>query len=350
MKIGILADTHWGVRNDNPVLLDNFKKFFDTIFFPYIDTHKIQKVIHLGDLVDRRKYTNHLTAHRLRTDFLKPLLERTELHLIAGNHDTHYKTHNKVNAFELLGLNTLPGVYLYTNPTEIVFRGNDTFKALMLPWICPENEQQSFDFIDKTTSQVCFAHLELKGFEMRKGSFSEIGHEANRFSKFKKVFTGHYHYRSIVGNINYVGSPFEITWADYGSIRGFHILDTETLELEFIENPYKMFKKITYTQKGNVTWRPNDYKDTYVKVLVKDRDDALAFDSFLQQLEAVAIDVQILDTILQPSVGNTDINQAESTLDILLSTLNTIDISPHLRPGLNELLRSLYQEANLLQA
>ena len=35
-------------------------------------------------------------------------------------------------------------------------------------------------------------------------------------------------------------------WNDAGDIRGFNIFDTETYEMEFIENPYNMFEKVYY--------------------------------------------------------------------------------------------------------
>ena len=58
MKIALITDTHWGIRNDNIAFMDNSKKFLDTIFFPYLDDNNIRTVVHLGDLVDRRKYIN----------------------------------------------------------------------------------------------------------------------------------------------------------------------------------------------------------------------------------------------------------------------------------------------------
>ena len=79
MKIALITDTHWGVRNDQLAFLDNNKKFLDDIFFPYLDSHSIDTVIHLGDLVDRRKYLNINTAKRLRDDFIGPLHARGKI-------------------------------------------------------------------------------------------------------------------------------------------------------------------------------------------------------------------------------------------------------------------------------
>ena len=56
MKIAVVNDTHWGVRNDNRALADYQKKFWEEIFFPYLKENDIKTIFHLGDIVDRRKY------------------------------------------------------------------------------------------------------------------------------------------------------------------------------------------------------------------------------------------------------------------------------------------------------
>ena len=45
MKIALITDTHWGVRNDNIAFLENTKTFLDNIFFPYLDEHSIKNKI-----------------------------------------------------------------------------------------------------------------------------------------------------------------------------------------------------------------------------------------------------------------------------------------------------------------
>ena len=36
MKIAILNDTHFGARNDNAVIAEHQRKFYDEVFFPYL--------------------------------------------------------------------------------------------------------------------------------------------------------------------------------------------------------------------------------------------------------------------------------------------------------------------------
>ena len=66
MKIALLADTHFGARNDNTSLQKYFVKFLDNIFFPYLLDFQIDTVIHLGDLVDKRKNISYLTLNSVR--------------------------------------------------------------------------------------------------------------------------------------------------------------------------------------------------------------------------------------------------------------------------------------------
>ena len=69
MKIAILNDTHFGVRNDSEAFRNYQLKFYNEIFFPYLEKNNITTLIHLGDVVDRRKFINHNTAHNFREKF-----------------------------------------------------------------------------------------------------------------------------------------------------------------------------------------------------------------------------------------------------------------------------------------
>lgn len=145
MKILLITDTHVGVRNDAPTFLDNFKKSCDEFLFPYIKQNNIDHILHLGDLVDRRKYVNINTANRLRVDFLDPLEKiGIPMTIIAGNHDEYYKNTNMVNfLYEFVG-KRYSNIEVVADPTEWSFNG-DTY--LLLPWICDTNYDESVRLI-----------------------------------------------------------------------------------------------------------------------------------------------------------------------------------------------------------
>ena len=73
MKVILITDQHIGARNDNLSFVKYFKKFYDEVFFPYIDKHDITTIINLGDMFDRRKYVNFNTLHFTKETWLEPL-------------------------------------------------------------------------------------------------------------------------------------------------------------------------------------------------------------------------------------------------------------------------------------
>ena len=121
MKIALLNDTHFGCRNDSPAFINYQNRFYDELFFPYLIENKIDTLIHLGDVVDRRKFINFNTAHNFQQKFWKRLWDlKIDTHIILGNHDTYYKNTNKVNAIQQLctsfdGVNE-PWIYIEIHP------------------------------------------------------------------------------------------------------------------------------------------------------------------------------------------------------------------------------------------
>ena len=70
MKIALITDTHFGVRNDSQIFQKYFDMFLENVFFPELDKRNIKTLIHLGDLVDRRKYINYVTLNSVRRNFI----------------------------------------------------------------------------------------------------------------------------------------------------------------------------------------------------------------------------------------------------------------------------------------
>jgi DNA repair exonuclease SbcCD nuclease subunit len=350
MRLALITDTHWGVRNDNVAFMDNSKKFLDEVFFPYIDKHNINTVCHLGDLVDRRKYINFNTATRLRIDFLDKLANRgLDVHMIAGNHDTYYKNTNSINALHELVLGKYNFNIYDQIPREVEF---DNLTVLMLPWICDENRQICLDKIRSTPSQIVMGHLELQGFEMYRGSIVSHGDDRSLFDRFDMVLSGHYHHRSSDGSIHYLGSHAEFTWSDYDDRKGFHILDTETRNLTFIENPFIMFYKVWY---DDVTpgHEPERLDLSYcngknVKVIVKNKSDPYKFDMFIDRIEKFGVlEMQIVEDHLNLAIETDEeiVDEAESTINIFKKYIDQVN-SPNLnKVKLERTIVDLYNEA-----
>ena len=159
MKIALLNDTHFGARNDSLIFDDFFHKFYDEIFFPYLKEHNIKTLIHLGDVVDRRKFINFRIAYNFRNKFMKRLWEeKIDTHFIIGNHDIYYRNTNMVNSIrELFAVD----LNLYETPEVVNFGGLD---IALLPWVNKENEDNTYKRLKKSKCRVVMGHLELNGF------------------------------------------------------------------------------------------------------------------------------------------------------------------------------------------
>lgn len=355
MKIAIITDTHWGIRNDSQIQHNAMKKFLDEVFFPKLQAENITTVIHAGDLVDRRKYINFVTARRLREDFLEPLKSKNiTLHLIAGNHDTFYKNTNTLNALdELLG-DRYPNVHTYIDKPAQLDPGGKYIEPhiFLVPWICDDNKQITMEYINKTRAPIAIGHLELAGFEMYRGQVNEHGDDPKIFDKFDIVLSGHYHTRSTSGNITYLGTPCQYTWSDYGDTKGFHILDTEIRQLEFIANPHQLFHKVFYDdlnkQMDEVLLMDVDqYKDCYVKVVIKNKTNPFWFDTIIDRIEKAGVaDLQVVEDHFHLDLEeDADIvNEAEDTISIIRKFIGGMNINTD-RTRVEKIIQQLYSEA-----
>ena len=353
MKIVLITDTHHGGRNDSSVFCDYFFQFYDSVFFPYLKENNIKTVIHLGDAVDRRKYINFKTLQRFRDDFIHRLGRMgVDTHVIVGNHDIYYRNTNKINALDTL-FTTLDGKYepwIYPNPKVVNFDGLD---ILLLPWITSENYDMSIKIIKETKVPIVMGHLQVQGFSMATGLRPSMeGLPSILFDRFDLVCSGHYHHRSNNGTIFYLGAPYEITWADYQDERGFHVFDTDTRELEFIQNPYNMFYKIFYNDEGKqledvIPKNLSQYKNKMVKVIVENKTNPYWFDIMLDHLyKTNPNDVTIIEDHTEFDINDdsVSVDQAEDTLTILGKFIDTMETNVE-KEKLKTLFNELYHEA-----
>jgi DNA repair exonuclease SbcCD nuclease subunit len=345
MKVAIITDQHFGARNDSIAFLDFFQKFYDNTFFPTLDENGITTVLILGDTFDRRKYVNFYALDRAKKMFFDKLEERgIRVHMLAGNHDTYYKNTNEVNSPELL-LTEYNNIDVISKPETIVIDGTS---ICMMPWICPDNYQDSIDQIKNTKAEICMGHFEIAGFAMHRGMESHDGLSKDLFQKFDMVFSGHYHHRSDDGHIYYLGNPYELTWQDYNDTRGFHLFDLETRRLDFIANHYTMFKRVEYDDKEQepIDLDALDLKESFVKLIVVNKTDYYKFDKFTQKLyNKGCYEIKIVENMSEFEDGeiDSDIN-LEDTVSVLSNYIESIETDVD-KEKIKTFMKSLYTEA-----
>jgi len=342
MKVALITDTHFGARSDSIPFDNFFREFYMEKFWPEIDKRGIKTIFHLGDCFDRRKYVNFNTLKSCREYFFDQASQRgIQLVMIVGNHDTFFKNTNDVNSPGLL-LRDYNNIVAYSGPIDYNING---CSILLMPWICTDNYNECMEALKVTTSDVLFGHFEIAGFQMYKGHDNDGGFDPKLFSKFDLVCSGHFHHRSSGGNIRYLGNPYELTWADYDDPRGFHIFDTGSLELEFVENPYHIFTKVYYDDTKELL--TTDCSNKHVKLIVINKTDFYKFDQFVENLyKSNPLELKIIEDLSEfeaDALGDEEVD-LEDTLSLLSQYVDSLDTDAD-KDRIKTLMKTLYVEA-----
>jgi len=350
MRIAIINDTHVDLRNGSEPYMDHLNQFFSKVFFPFCDRHGIKHVIHLGDYFDNRRGINIRALHNARKSFLEPLTERgMTMTIIPGNHDVYYKNSNAVSSLREMFGYYIENVKIIEKPTIQEFDG---LPIAFLPWISESNCDEFLEFLSKCTAPILMSHLELAGFEMAKGqSGASHGMNPDLFKRFEMVLSGHYHTKSTRGNIYYLGTQVEQTWADCNDPKYFHVLDTATRELSQIRNPLTLYSRLIYDDSKsdpNETLDTEMVRDKFVKVVVVKRSNIKQFEKFIQQiqdmgpLEQPKI-VESFDEFAGTQVED-DAIDLEDTSKLLNTYIDSVETDLD-KERLKSMIRELYVEA-----
>ena len=344
MKIAIITDQHLDGRKGSLAFWNYFQKFYDEIFFPTLERENITCVFDLGDTFDNRKSMDYNTLARIKENYFDRLA-RYDVHMILGNHTTYYKNTNKINSPELL-LEQYKNITLYTEPKELQI---DSKKFMMLPWINSGNKDKAMKSLDDTDATIVCGHLEINGFEVTPGMFYENDQAlgVDTFKKFERVWSGHFHHKSKRGNVQYLGNPYQMFWNDYKDSRGFHIYDTESNRLRFVENPHQIFEKIYYrdTENDYNKYDVQYYKDKFIKLVVEEKRDYQMFETLVDRLYNVGVhDVKVVETLVHDDeIDDSDL-ETKDTLTLLNEYIDEVEMSVD-KSDLKNLMHSLYIES-----
>lgn len=230
MKRLIVGDLHLGLNEKDSNFIDYQTKALDWII-DYANSNNLPCDF-LGDLFDNRASVTHTSISKF-----KEILERiNEVGVIVvGNHDTHYKNTSDCNIIDLLNND------YHVAGLEPVELGN----SIYLPWVNDSTIESVNKSIKNTKKKICFGHLELSGFMLQKGIYSDTSHVSkSKLKKFDLVVSGHYHLFSKQDNIVYLGTPYQTKLYDVGVDKYIMVLDDETGEYELIKNPYTYFVEV----------------------------------------------------------------------------------------------------------
>lgn len=249
MRMVVLADLHLGLSQSNviwhTVSIDLAKEIHD-----YAIKHNIDTIAVLGDLFDNRKFIGQRT-HDVAMNIVTNIWKDFNVILILGNHDQYYKeqpTPNWLNMFKDSN-----------NVTIVDIKPHIVDDCCFIPW--------DYDITKIQKCNYLFGHLEINSFYMNNYYACNTSHlNTNNFDKFKAVYSGHFHFPQTYNNITYIGSPFQQTFGDVGSNRGYYIFDDGKIEfIKFTSAPEFVIIR------ANEKFIPDRIRGNIVK-LVFDRD------------------------------------------------------------------------------
>jgi hypothetical protein len=342
MRVAIITDQHFGCRKNSKIFHDYFLDFYNNVFFPYLEENGITTVIDMGDTFDSRKGIDFSALAWAKDNYYDRLRDMgVTVHTIVGNHTAYYKNTNKVNAVDLL-LREYDNVHVYDFATEVELDG---LPILFIPWINKENEESTHRFIKSSTCPVAMGHLELNGFKVNKAIVMDCGDDSKLYSKFSKVFSGHYHTRSDNGSIFYLGNPYEMFWTDVGDSRGFTVFDTCTQKHFHVDNPYNLFNVLYYDDEPASLIDTRPYENKIVKVVVRNKPRIKEFEKLIDKLYSSNVhELKIVENFQIQESEDFEVEESEDTFSILDRYIEESETELD-KSTVQNLLREIYQEA-----
>lgn len=344
MKVAVVTDTHFGVKNDSPLFLDTFLSFFEQTFFPYLLENNITTVLHLGDLLDRRKFVNFYTLSQVRDRFMSFFEKHDiDLHIILGNHDTFYRNTSSINSLSEL-FEHYKSIHIYEEPSMLNLDGLD---VCLIPWINEANLDKSIEFLEDARASIAMGHFEINGFQVVSGVKHAHGLKPSVFKKYDAVYSGHFHIKQSENNIHYLGTPYQITFSDAHEIKGFHIFDTEDKSMTFVENEKKMFYVIDYDDKNEDPLKNlvvDKFKNSYVKIIVINKIKPYTYDRFVDAIySAQPVSVTMVEDVIEISKEDI-VDTTEDTITIINKEIDSLEEVDD-KSKLKKIIQELYMES-----
>lgn len=271
MRLAIIGDLHFGIKDGSYNSFLYQKHFFEDVLIPNLKN--VDGLVFLGDMFHNRRIVNM----RILSETIKLFNNLKEsmnipFYCVAGNHDLYFR-----NTYDTAAVKDILGNTAYYGDEDCYLISD---KCLVIHWknSCEEYEEL-FKIIkekhDVSKIEYIFGHFAIVGSKMVGNKVDDNSDDLRKeifldyFPNLKKVFSGHFHLPSENRFVKYVGVPYQLTWGEVDNSLGFYILDTDVSTLEFIENPYKIFKYIRVDDNTSVKDILNDSFDFDYKMLYK---------------------------------------------------------------------------------
>jgi DNA repair exonuclease SbcCD nuclease subunit len=246
-KALIFADLHLHSHKDRVDRLHHCLSVLDWIF-TQAAKHKVEYIFFLGDLFHERSKIDVLNYLKTFEVFMKHMIEDAadrDMYLLVGNHDMYHKERWDVNSIK--PLTAIPRVHIIDKPTRTELGGK---KIDWMPHT--DNPVKVLDQFkkDNGVGDVLFGHAAVHGATLNVyyGTKADVIVEYDNdmvvvntdvFADWPMTLLGHYHgAQKLPNNVEYVGSPLELTFGEAFQQKHCIILDLDTMEKKYVVNKF----------------------------------------------------------------------------------------------------------------
>lgn len=233
----LITDTHLTTFNKD-LVADIFRQYISLL-----QKLKLQEGFHLGDIFTSRVAQPLELAKFFDTVILKMFQDAAiTLNCIPGNHD---KVHLDDEYSYLSPFKNKPFLNLIET-YQIIPTTQESI--LMIPYFKEDGKYCDYlsDSIKELGKDVkntyLGTHIAVNGIHNNDGTLVNNGISLKLFKPFKKVFTGHYHDQSIVGNCYYIGSSHQAKFGE-DEKKGFTVIYDDGTHKQ-IQSNFKKFIKV----------------------------------------------------------------------------------------------------------
>lgn len=350
-KYLIASDAHIHPHKNSLQRLEHCLDALEWIFLSAVQ-HDVKDVLFLGDLFQDRQKIQVLPYHKTYAIFQKYAAQGLNVYMLVGNHDMWYA--DRCDISSVFPFNAIKNVTVIAQPTTLEISGT---KFDFLPYT--HNPLESMKTFEQP-SRVLLGHVAIDGAKLNTfyKRIAEISVEyegdmvavnAAQFSKWERVFLGHFHAAQKIDNVEYVGSPLQLNFAEAFQEKHILILDGDTLKVEYLKNEFSPRHYIITDDELDKF----DLRNSFVRIEPKDIASSTLVDiqnDLLKNRQALSVEVGDTPSNLNEQQEVDDaksIMMSKDKFSMLVDYLEVIDCSPLNKDRLLEVGKALIEKSQV---
>ncbi len=319
------TDIHWGAKNNSDQHNEDCLSYIRW-FCNQVKEYKADNIIFMGDWFENRNALNVSTLHYSQkgAEMLNDI--GLPIYFIIGNHDLYHRHTREI--YSTVPYKAFSNFNLITKPTII---SEIETQPLICPFLFPNEYEDLFQY---STVKTWWGHFEFQGFVITGHTVKmPTGPDPLLFKGPKYIFSGHFHKRQRSGNIVYIGNTFPTNYGDAGETdRGMMIYNHTTEIIDFYDwpdCPQYVKTNVSTIIDNNIILPANARVKCLLDIPVTYEERIFLKQSISEtySLREFTFEDEQLDISLDTGEDdNENVDQLESTDELVIRLLNTIDI------------------------